>query len=193
MSEPIGEISATVELPPCELSKLDEIFDTITGSLAPPICRENLALALEKENYIQKLLELFRMCEDLENLDGLHHLYNIFRTLFLLNKPSLLSIMFLPEHIMDVIGCLEYDPSKSQPIRHRQYLRQTSTHREVISLDNPELMNKIHLTYKIMYIQEVILPTPSLFEENMMSALNSIVLFNKTEIVNCIQVRKPYL
>ena len=39
-----------------------------------------------------------------------------------------------------------------------------------------------------MYIQEVILPTPSLFEENMMSALNSFVMFNKAEIINTIQV-----
>ena len=39
-----------------------------------------------------------------------------------------------------------------------------------------------------MYIQEVILPTPSLFEENMMSALNSFVMFNKAEIITTIQV-----
>ena len=43
-----------------------------------------------------------------------------------------------------------------------------------------------------MYIQEVILPTPSLFEENMMSALNSFVLFNKAEIINTIQVSVTY-
>lgn len=128
------------------------------------------------------------MCEDLENMDGLHHLYSIFRTLFLFNKSSLLSIMFQPDLIMDVIGCLEYNPSKPHPIKHRLYLQNTSRHRNVIALDNPELLNKIHLTYKIIYIQEVILPTPSLFEENMMSALNSIILFSKTEIVNTILV-----
>ena len=48
---------------------------------------------------------------------------------------------------------------------------------------------QVHQTYQVMYIQEVILPTPSLFEENMMSALNSFVLFNKAEIINTIQVR----
>ena len=47
---------------------------------------------------------------------------------------------------------------------------------------------QVHQTYQVMYIQEVILPTPSLFEENMMSALNSFVLFNKAEIINTIQV-----
>ena len=187
MSEPI-DTSASIDLPPCELSKLDDIFNIITSGMSSTLARDELALALEKERYVQKLLDLFRICEDVENLDGLHLLYNIFRTLFLLNKVSLLSVMFQPDHIMDVVGCLEYDPSKPHPIRHRQYLDQTSRYREVIPFDNTELIDKIHLTYKMCYIQEVILPTPSLFEENMMSAFNSLVLFNKTEIVDSIQV-----
>ena len=37
------------------------------------------------------------------------------------------------------------------------------------------------------------MPTPSLFEENMMSALNSIILFNKTEIINMIQEDTKFL
>lgn len=41
---------------------------------------------------------------------------------------------------------------------------------------------------RVQYIQEVILPTPSLFEENLLSSLNSFILFNKSEIVKAIQV-----
>lgn len=43
-------------------------------------------------------------------------------------------------------------------------------------------------TCRVQYIQEVILPTPSLFEENLLSSLNSFILFNKSEIVKAIQV-----
>ena len=43
-------------------------------------------------------------------------------------------------------------------------------------------------THRVQYIQEVILPTPSLFEENLLSSLNSFILFNKSEIVRAIQV-----
>ena len=188
MSDRIGNTSISIELPPCELNKLDEIFESITSAMCDAIHREAFALAMERDNYVVKLLELFHMCEDLENLDGLHHLYNIFRTMFLLNKPSLLTIMFHDDNILSVVGCLEYEPNKLHPVQHRKYLRQTSHHREVLPFDNPQLMAKIHQTYRVQYIQDVILPTPSLFEENMMSALNSFVLFNKTEIVNCIQV-----
>lgn len=151
--------------------------------------RESLSLAMEREGYVPKLLELFHICEDLENTNGLHNLYNIFRTLFLINKASLLNAMFQEENIVSVIGCLEYDPSKPHPTRHRDYLAQVAKHREVVPFNNPQLLHKIHQTYQVMYIQEVILPTPSLFEENMMSALNSFVLFNKAEIINTIQVK----
>ena len=187
-SKQIEEVQHIIELPPCEMGKLDMICDVITGSMDQLPWRENLALILEEEGYIQKLLDLFLMCEDLGNTQGLHHLYNIFRTIFVLNKSSLLSVMFHPDNIMNVVGCLEYDPSKPHPVKHRQYLQNTSRHKDVVGLENSELLNQIHLTYKIMYIQEVILPTPSLFEENLMSALNSIILFSKTEIVKAIQV-----
>ena len=188
LSEGNSDTSLCIELPQCELSKLDEIHNIITSSVSSAAHRDILTLALEKDNYIQKLLDLFKISEDLENLEALHHLYNIFRTLFLLNKPSLLSVMFLPDNIMNVIGCLEYDPNKSHPVRHRHYIEQTSKYKEVIPLYNAEIMEKIHVTYKMCYIQEVILPTPSLFEENLMSAFNSFILFNKTDIVNAIQV-----
>ena len=69
--------------------------------------------------YIKKLLNLFQMCEDLENTEGLHHLYEIFKNIFLLNKNALFELMFAEDTIFDVVGCLEFDPSLSTPKRHR--------------------------------------------------------------------------
>lgn len=34
------------------------------------------------------------MCEDIENSQGLHHLYEIFKNIFLLNKNALFEVMF---------------------------------------------------------------------------------------------------
>ena len=61
--------------------------------------------------------------QDLENMEGLHHLYEIFRNIFLLNKNALFELMFAEDTIFDVVGCLEYDPALAAPKRHRQYLR----------------------------------------------------------------------
>lgn len=62
--------------------------------------------------------------------------------------------------------------------------------KEVILITNPELLNKIHQTHRVQYIQDVVLPTPSVFEDNMLSALSSFIFFNKVEIVTLIQVNK---
>lgn len=65
--------------------------------------------------------------------------------------------------------------------------------KEVIPMSNPELLAKIHQTYRVQYIQDVVLPTPSVFEDNMLSTLSSFIFFNKVEIVSLIQVSSSSL
>jgi len=183
-----------VDLPPCELSKLEEIEQIVKCPLSSPmqqesrIQRECLVRAIKEEDYIPKLIELFHMCEDLGNLEGLYHLHNIFRTFFVLNKEALLQIMFQSSLIMDVIGCLEYNPANQNRVYHREYIKSKSSFKEVIPFEDKELVNKIHHLYRVVYIQEVILPTPSLFEENLMSALNHCITYYKLEIITTLQV-----
>nr|CAI5832266.1 unnamed protein product [Callosobruchus analis] len=155
--------------------------------------KEKLAAAIESEGYIRKLINLFHMCEDLESLEGLHHLYDIFKNIFLLNKNVLFDTMFSDELIFDVVGCLEYDPSSPQPKRHREYLKQQARFREAIPIKNQELLSKIHQTFRVQYIQDVVLPTPSVFEENMLSTLSSFIFFNKVEIVSLLQEDERFL
>ena len=182
--------SPSSDLPVCELNRLKDIRDFFVIELTRKSnpYKEKLTSILETENYIKRLIELFHMCEDLENGEGLNYLFEIFRSLFYLNKSPLLDILLSDDLIMEVIGCLEYDPSKAEPIRHREYISTKATFKEVIPFDNVDLVNKIHQTYKVQYIQDVILPAPSVFEENSLATLNSFIFLNKVEIANLIQV-----
>lgn len=188
--EDAPDAAQEIELPPCELSKLEEIWNIFTESSiqSTPIRKEKLSVAIENSGYIKKLLDLFHMCEDLDNMEGLHHLYEIFKNIFLLNRNELFEIMFSEETIFDVIGVLEHQPSSPQPSQHRTYLKETAKFKQVVPMTNKELLNKIHQTYRVQYIQDVILPTPSVFEENHLSSLTSFIFFNKVEIVSMIQV-----
>lgn len=177
-----------IELPACELSKLDEIAELFNSVLPSPIRREKLALAIEQDNYIRKLLDLFHICEDLENLEGLHHLYDIFKSLFFMNKPSLLEIMLADDLVFDVVGCLEYDPGKPAPQRHRLFLKESANFKEIIPITNSDIINKIHQTYRVQYIADVILPPPSVFDDNMLASVHSFILFNRIEIATHLQV-----
>lgn len=105
------------------------------------------------EGYVRKLLNLFHMCEDLENTQGLTYLYEIFKNIFLLNKNALFEVMFAEDTIFDVVGCLEYDPNAKVRKKHREYLKQMAKFKEVIPITNPELLAKIHQTYRVQYIQ----------------------------------------
>ena len=71
-----------------------------------PIRREKLALALMSEGYIKKLLQLFRTCEDLDNREGLHHLYEIIRGVLFLNKATLFPFKIILEDQSGSIGFL---------------------------------------------------------------------------------------
>ncbi|EEC20478.1 conserved hypothetical protein, partial [Ixodes scapularis] len=178
-----------VELPPCEASRLEELCELLQSCLPSPMRRDKLATALEEQDYVRRLLALFRSCEQLDDRQGLHQLYDIFKGMFLLNKNALFDAMFAEDAILDVVGVLEYEPGGPQRRRHRDYLCQVSRFREVIPLGNPELLAKIHQTYRVQYIQDVVLPTPSVFEENMLSTLSSFIFFNKADIVSMLQVR----
>uniref|UniRef100_A0A8C7USK6 Serine/threonine-protein phosphatase 4 regulatory subunit 3 n=1 Tax=Oncorhynchus mykiss TaxID=8022 RepID=A0A8C7USK6_ONCMY len=176
-----------------EEPRLEEIADLVTSVLSSPIRREKLALALMSEGYMKKLLQLFQVCEDLDNREGLHHLYEIVRGVLFLNKAALFEVMFSDDCIMDVVGCLEYDPALVQPKRHREFLTKTAKFKEVIPITDSELRQKIHQTYRVQYIQDIILPTPSVFEENFLSTLTSFIFFNKVEIVSMLQEDEKFL
>lgn len=186
--EDIPDAAAPIDLPPCELSRLAEISALFSGVLPSPIRREKLTLAIEQEGYIKQLMQLFHMCEDLENTEGLHHLFEITKTLFLFDKNFLYDTMFSEGIIMDILGSLEYDPTKREPQRYRKFLKENVHFREIVPIKNKELLSKIHQTYHVQYIMDIVLPTPTVFEENMLPSLNAFLIFSKIEIVNIVQV-----
>ncbi|XP_077890281.1 protein PPP4R3C [Ictidomys tridecemlineatus] len=176
--------SSLVELPNCELHTLEEIADLFTSVLASPIRKERLALILENEDYIKKLLQIFHICENLKNIEGLHNLHKIIKGILFLNKTPLFEIMFSDECIMDVVGCLEYDPALTQPKRYREFLTQNVKFKEVMPIKDSKLRQKIHQTYRVQYIHDILFPIPSIFEENLLSTLTTFIFFNKVEIVS---------
>lgn len=78
--------------------------------------------SVESDGYINRLLDLYSICDDLENVEALHQLYSIFKTIFMLNRNSLFEILFCSENLMKVVGVMENDPCKTSVVRHREFL-----------------------------------------------------------------------
>ncbi|CAF1627432.1 unnamed protein product, partial [Adineta ricciae] len=76
-------LSSTINLPPVDLTHLRDICDLFSPEKVRDASRRDiLARAIESGNYIRKLIDLFHMCEDLENIDSLHQIYDIIRAIF---------------------------------------------------------------------------------------------------------------
>lgn len=191
--EDLPDAATPIDLPMCELSRLFEIREVIEGAMSSPIRRERLAIALQSESYIPQLVEIFHVCEDLENTEDLHRLFDIFKSIFLLNKNSIFEIMFTEDLIFEILGILEYDPHLLEPASHREFIRDKAQFKEVVPFSNPVLLDKIHQTYRVQYIQDVVSPTPSVFEDNMLSTLSSFIFLNKADIVTMLQEDDVFL
>ncbi|VDM65319.1 unnamed protein product, partial [Strongylus vulgaris] len=202
-----GGGAGRVVIPPIEVGRLAEVDTIMQNHLATQVLREKMANAIESEGVLPKLVDVFHMCEDIEHKDGLRTLYSIAKNLFMLNRNSLNETLLSDKYLKDLIGMLEYDPAHETPRKHREFLYEKAKFREVLPIANEELnfpflscifisaihvnsREKIHQTYRVQYLQDVCLPAPSLFEENLLSVLNSYLFFNRIDIVNMLQKDK---
>lgn len=98
-------------LPPCELKHLEEIEHTMRGAVSTLQGRDALSKYIISEDYVQKLLPLVTMAEDLESLEDLHHLCNIMKLIILLNDTHIIELVVSDEVVDGVVGALECEQS----------------------------------------------------------------------------------
>lgn len=96
-------------LPDPQLGKLEEIENTMRAASTTPAARDALAkfVMSGEPNYILKLAPLVQAAEEQENLEDLHRLCNIMKTLILLNDTSIIEHVVTDAAIYGVVGALE--------------------------------------------------------------------------------------
>ncbi|XP_027115913.1 uncharacterized protein [Coffea arabica] len=171
------------ELPPVELSTLPLILKIIVESGIADQLRVT-DLILHDLEFIRKLMDLFRICEDLDNIDGLHMVFKIVRGIILLNSTQIYDRIFGDEYIMDIIGCLEYDPDVPH-VHHRNFLKENVVFKEAIPIKDSVVLSKIHQTYRVGYLKDVILPR--VLDEATVASLNSIIHSNNATVVSLLK------
>ncbi|CAL5346876.1 unnamed protein product [Camellia sinensis] len=172
------------ELPAVELSTLPLILKTVVGSgIADQI---RLAeLILNDQDFFRKLMDLFGICEDLKNIDGLHMIFKIVRGIIFLNSPQIFEKIFGDELIMDIIGSLEYDPDIPHVQHHRNFLKEHVVFKEAIPIKSLLVLSKIHQTYRIGYLKDAILPR--VLDDAIIANLNSIIHSNNATVVSLLK------
>ncbi|KAJ4455077.1 putative Suppressor of Mek1 [Paratrimastix pyriformis] len=169
------------EMPPATLDGLPALLQHIQSHSAP-LAKTPLIAKLVSDNYIPKLLQIFAMCEDVENVEGLTLLFNIFKEFFMLNEMPLLEVLLNDANILGVIGALEYDPTVAGRVEHRKFLTETATFREIIPVNSPHILSLIHQNYRIAYIKDTVLPR--VLDEATFGRLNAMLLYNNATILS---------
>ncbi|KAL9263830.1 Serine/threonine-protein phosphatase 4 regulatory subunit 3-like protein [Drosera capensis] len=167
------------ELPAVELSTLPLILKIVTeGGLTEQM--HVTELILHDQEFFQRLMNLFKICEDLEDIESLHMLYKIIRGIIILNSQQIFEKIFGDELIMDVIGCLEYE-TEVPHAHHRNFLNEHVVFKEAIPIKDRIVLSKIHQTYRVGYIKDVILPRA--LDEATIATLNSMIHVNNATVV----------
>ncbi|XP_042751450.1 uncharacterized protein LOC122194540 [Lactuca sativa] len=170
------------ELSEIKLSTLLSIIKVLVdcSSVIDQLCVTKLIL--HDQQFFQKLMDLFRVCEDLKNYEDLHIIYKIIKRIILIS-PQILEKIFSDELIVDIVGCLEYDPDVPH-VCHCNLLK-THVFKEPIPVKNSLASSKMHQAYKVSYLKDVVLPR--LLDEVTIASLNSIIHSNNRMVVTMLK------
>lgn len=128
-----------ISLVECDQENLQSILDQITAFSQTARRRDVLATEYVANDYIHKLLEIFKQADERQDITILHKLYEIFKNLFLFDRPTLTEVMLSEQLIMDVIGVFEYEPQSEQQLQTNQ--QQPQQEQEHLDLDLDEQEN----------------------------------------------------
>ncbi|KAI4907780.1 hypothetical protein J4E90_009187 [Alternaria incomplexa] len=191
LSDDIDHISPIL-LPSPDLGNLHEIENHMRAANSTPGGREALAKFILAQDYIPKLIPLVDMAEDLESVSDLHRLCSIVKMLILLNDTAIIEYVVTDPVVLGVVGALEYDPDfPLHKANHRQYLADESKFKEVVRIEDENIKRKIHYTYRLQYLKDVVLAR--ILDDPTFSVLNSLIFFHQVDIVQHLQANGPFL
>lgn len=169
-------------LPIANMNNIDEIHMIINDALNLPKKKNSLAQAILKEKYLQKLIDLWKMVDDLSSKEDCAKMYHIFKDIVLLNDATLLEQIVSDECVYDVLAALEHDPEHGVgQIKHSDFMRNQAKYKEVVPINNPQIELKIHQTYRLQYIKDVALART--LDEPTFNTLNTMIMVNNIETV----------
>uniref|UniRef100_A0A0D9ZUG6 Uncharacterized protein n=1 Tax=Oryza glumipatula TaxID=40148 RepID=A0A0D9ZUG6_9ORYZ len=170
------------KLPPLDLSSLSSILKTILECSMTERMRVSVAeLILQYHDFFPQLVNLFRTCESSGNMDALHMIFRLVKGIILLNSSAIYDKIFSDDFILEIIGALEYDPEARTVQNHRTFLKEHVVFKEAIPIKNASVVSKIHQTYRIGYIKDVILPR--VLDDSTMASIAAIIHANNAAVV----------
>merc|ERR1719446_89830 len=137
--------------------------------------------------FIKELRESFHTAEDLGSEEHLTHLWLIAKGIFVLSNQRLTERYLRQDMYEDVMGMLEYDEGlpREKRLPHRQVLQVKVRFNDVLSMENQEVIERIHLNYRLQYLKDIILPR--LLDDASFVSLTQMIHANLATILDHLQ------
>ncbi|SCV05294.1 LANO_0H04324g1_1 [Lachancea nothofagi CBS 11611] len=145
-----------------------------------------------KNSYIATLIQVFDKAESKHALRKLLLLSNIVKTLTLYNHRDILEQMVDDDHIMGIVGILEYDTEfPLSKANHREYLLHSGPHfKEVVPLKSEDMKSIIKKTYRLQFLKDVVLVR--FLDDHSFNLISEVILDLQNCIIDFIQT-EPFL
>lgn len=184
--------SEAVSLPEAKMVNLPQIAEALTD--VPPPHKDGIARAmLEQDNlYVRTLMDLIGDCSDLEDVVSLQHCFNIVKGIMALNEPTLLELILSDKYFPQFITALDYDPElNGQCTEHRVFLLEIAHHKEVIPVNDPEVLARIRQNFRIQYLKDTLLRR--VVDDPAFNLINSLLVCNHVAIVTQLHNHTKFL
>jgi len=190
--DPESPVDTLIELPPVNLANLEKIYKILSEATAPLIQSSLAGTLIEDAEYLDQLFDLWGGLED-NDLRRKHIFFDLFKRIILLNDRNLLQILFSEKYILPLIEVLENDPDVpvSKRVKHRQFIAENSSFKEVVPIQDKYLLNKIHQTFRVKYLKESILMAG--LDDLTQTTIESIIIYNNLEIITKLEEDDVFL
>ncbi|KAJ3283863.1 Platinum sensitivity protein [Rhizoclosmatium sp. JEL0117] len=170
-----------INLPVPSMSTIKEIEEIMFAASKGAYGRGQLSRAIQQDNFIDKLVPLLEMCEDLESLEELYSLSHIVKMIVFLNDSKVYDYILKDEIFPFIVGTLEYD--REYPAAKTSYRQQTSAakFKQLLPIPDAAIALKITQTYRIQFLRDTALAR--MLDDGTYAAMNSMVFFNQVDIV----------
>ncbi|KAF8592690.1 DUF625-domain-containing protein [Ramaria rubella] len=190
----MNTLSIGQKLPVPTLGNLHECERAIKHIGRGPHGKEKLFDLLTGSDYINKIIEVMKRAEDVEDIKELHACCSCMQTILLVNDHNLYEHILRDPTFLGVVGVLEcmYDPEfPAHKASYRDFLENATHFRQPIPIRDEQTRNKIHQTYRLQFLKDFILARAT--DDATFNVLNSCIIFNQIDIVNNIQQDDRFL
>lgn len=145
-----------------------------------------------QNDYISLLIGYFKTAEQKKELKDLFLISNIVKSLILYNQRDILEQMVDDEHIMGVVGILEYDTEfPTMKANHREYLKlDAPTFKEILPLENQDFKMIVKKCFRLQFLKDVVLVR--FLDDHNFSLFQDIILDLETCIIDVLE-QEPFL